>query len=143
MLVLPIPEPVAELLGIEEGDQVKFFPEKVEPQKSLPPLEVRDKTGEEIKIELTEAAIKWPHLPLKKDIRSLFPDDSVDFFLEFEGVVERVHVAANKIAIGKFKNLLKSHNFRPKSKVIIRVVKPWEEYKLVFPEKIVSQGENE
>lgn len=123
--VIGIQEQLLDYLGLKEGDEVEFEPKKV--------FKLAEKvTGSEgeARIKLIDTCFNYGVATLSVKDRHLFPHDHNPFLLEIDGKLERKHVASLKIAMKPFFD--RHPELRGKEYITIKVVKPLEEYKLVY-----------
>lgn len=84
----------------------------------------------EARIKIIDTCFKYGPITISTKDRHLFPRDKHPFFLEIDGKLKTKHVASMKIAM---KNFFERHpELEEKEYITIKVVKPFEEYRLVY-----------
>ncbi|MBI2581405.1 hypothetical protein HYV85_06425 [Candidatus Woesearchaeota archaeon] len=123
--VIGIQEQLLDYLGLKEGDEVEFEPKKVFKLAERVTL-----SEGEARIKLTSTCFNYGVATLSVNDRHLFPHDHNPFLLEIDGKLEKKHVASLKIAMKPFFD--RHPELRERKHIMIKVVKPLQEYKLVY-----------
>lgn len=87
-------------------------------------------SNDEVKIKMIDTCFKYGVATLSTKDRHIFPKDKHPFLLQIDGKLKRKHVASLKIAM---KDFFDNHpELEEKEYIIIKVIKPLEEYKLIY-----------
>lgn len=122
---LKIENQAMDILGLREGDVVEFEPKKVFEM----PKEIIEAT-KEIKIKMNDTCFNYGVATLSTSDRKFFPEDKQPFLMEIDGKIQRKHVASLKIAMKDFFDRHKE--LKEKEYIKIKVIEPYERYKLVY-----------
>ena len=112
-------------LGLKEGDEVEF-----ELRKVFRLDEESIDTKKDVKIKLIPTCFNYGVATLSTEDRKLFPQDRHPFLLEIDGKLKPKHVASLKIAMKDFFD--RHSELKEKKYITIKVIKPFEKYKLVY-----------
>ena len=123
--IIELHKQLMDHLGLKEGDEVEF-----ELRKVFQLEEEMIDTKKDIKIKLIPTCFKYGVATLSTEDRKLFPQDRHPFLLEIDGKLKTKHVASLKIAMKDFFD--RHHELKEKKYIIIKVVKPFEEYKIAY-----------
>lgn len=123
--VIELHKQLMDHLGLKEGDEVEF-----ELKKVFQLEEEAIDTKKDVKIKLIPSCFRYGVATLSTEDRKSFPQDRHPFLLEIDGKLKTKHVASLKIAM---KNFFDRHpELEGKKYIIIKVIKPFEEYKLCY-----------
>lgn len=84
----------------------------------------------EARIKLIDTCFKYGPITISAKNRHLFPRDKHPFFLEIDGKLKTKHVASMKIYMKDFFD--RHSELEGKEYMTIKIVKPFEEYKLTY-----------
>ena len=83
-----------------------------------------------IRIKMIPTCFEYGVATISSKDRHFFPRDKHPFFLEIDGKLKTKHVASSKIAMKDFFD--RHSELEEKEYITINVIKPFEEYKLVY-----------
>ena len=123
--LIEIPKMLLDYIGLKEGDEVELELKKF--------FQLEDKTidiKKDVKIKLIPTCFDYGVATLNTEDRKLFPQDKHPFLLEIDGKLKTKHVASLKIAMKDFFD--RHSELKEREYITIKVIKPFEEYKLVY-----------
>ena len=123
--IIEIPKMLLDYIGLKEGDEVEL-----ELKKFFQLEEKVIDTQRDIKIKMIPTCFNYGVATLSTEDRKIFPPDNHPFLLEIDGKQKTKHVASLKIAMKDFFD--RHPELEGKEYITIKVIKPFEEYKLIY-----------
>ena len=123
--IIELHKQLMDHLGLKEGDEVEL-----EIKKFFQLEEEAIDAKRDIKIKMIPTCFRYGVATLSTEDRKLFPQDNHPFLLEIDGKTKTKHVASLKIAMKDFFD--RHPELEEKEYITIKVVKPFEEYKLMY-----------